>query len=172
MQLSLPRRLQMFKLTLPDTIIARGSWGILKQRSAPPRKMKGRWNELKFLCETVKINSALEMAPTVHREGLCDFSGVRAASADVQEEAGARSHSLSLSLSLHWRLRCESFTFTESKCPPPPPTPGFIRSMDSHRWHALTSPVNSLNDVQWHFVLWTPHIKIHCLFDDPLNPLF
>lgn len=35
------------------------------------------------------------MAPTVHRGGLCDFSGVRAAGADVQRKP-VLAHTLSL----------------------------------------------------------------------------
>lgn len=36
-----------------------------------------------------------EMAPTVHREGLCEFSGGHTTNADVAREADALSPSLS-----------------------------------------------------------------------------
>lgn len=93
----------MFKLTLPDTVIAWGALGgcgcvcvcmglvvlgcvLTTASSVWPREMKTQWNELKCLHETAKINSMTEMAQTLHREGLCDLSAIRTTSADVEKK--------------------------------------------------------------------------------------
>lgn len=98
MQLNLPQWLQMFKLTLPDTVIAQGAEVSSNNGQCcweKEKKMKGRWNKLKFFCEMMKINSMPEMAPTVHTKWLCNFSVVRTTSADVAQK-GMLSRPLSL----------------------------------------------------------------------------
>ena len=54
----------------------------------------------------MKINSTPEVAPTVHRGGLWEFSGVRTTSADMAARPELASE--------RRRVRCERFTFTPS----------------------------------------------------------